>query len=203
MRIPAALKAIAAQAAGILRRHIAAGYMPGAVALVGRGPCAEVVVVGDQTRDDAVPMQRDSIFRIASMTKPVTAAATMMLIEDGKLRLDEPIDRWLPELANRRVLRQIDGPLDDTVPAKRAITVEDLLTFRCGMGLVLASPDTRAARHCSMRPRPAPGQWHPPFPMARRDCSRPSMTSSPSRVWCGEMALSPNSGCCQKLQLPP
>jgi CubicO group peptidase (beta-lactamase class C family) len=76
------------------------------------------------------------------MTKPITAAATMMLVEDGMLRLDEPVDRLLPELANRRVLRRIDGPLDDTVAAKRAITVEDLLTFRCGMGIVLSPTDT-------------------------------------------------------------
>ena len=72
----------------------------------------------------------DSLFRIASMTKPVTAVAAMMLVEDGKLVLDEPVDRLLPELANRRVLARIDAELDDTVPAKRPITVEDLLTFR-------------------------------------------------------------------------
>src|SRR5512145_1987049 len=63
------------------------------------------------------PMQRDTIFRIASMTKPVTAAATMILVEDCRLRLDEPVDPWLPELANRKVLKRVDGPLDDTVPA--------------------------------------------------------------------------------------
>jgi CubicO group peptidase (beta-lactamase class C family) len=85
-------------------------------------------------------MQRDSIFRIASMTKLVTAAAVMMLVEDGKLRLDEPVDRQLPELANRRVLKRVDGPLDDTVPAARAITVEDLLTFRLGWGIQFAPP---------------------------------------------------------------
>jgi CubicO group peptidase (beta-lactamase class C family) len=71
------------------------------------------------------------------MTKPITAAAAMMLIEDGKLRLDEPVDRLLPELAERRVLKRIDASLDETVAAKRQITVEDLLTFRLGWGMVL------------------------------------------------------------------
>src|SRR5437867_4189905 len=76
-----------------------------------------------------------------SMTKPITAAATMILVEECELRLDEPVDRLLPELANRKVLKRLDGPLDDTVPANRPITVRDLLTFRMGMGLVLAPPD--------------------------------------------------------------
>lgn len=86
------------------------------------------------------PLQRDSIFRIASLTKPITAAAAMILIDDGKLGLDEPIERCLPELANRRVLRRLDGPLDDTVPATRSITVRDLLTFTMGMGIAFAAP---------------------------------------------------------------
>jgi CubicO group peptidase (beta-lactamase class C family) len=85
-------------------------------------------------------MRRDTIFRIASMTKAVTATAVMMLIEEGKFRLDEPVDRLLPELANRRVLRRLDAEVDDTVPAKRPLTVEDLLTFRCGLGMILAPP---------------------------------------------------------------
>jgi CubicO group peptidase (beta-lactamase class C family) len=81
-------------------------------------------------------MRRDTIFRIASLTKPILATATMLLVEDGKLTLDEPIDRLLPEMANRQVLKKIDGPLDDTVAADRPITVEDLLTFRMGYGLL-------------------------------------------------------------------
>lgn len=74
------------------------------------------------------------------MTKPITAVATLILIEECKLRLDDPIDRWLPELANRRVLLTPDGPLDRTVPARRSITVQDLLTFRMGLGMLLAAP---------------------------------------------------------------
>ena len=74
------------------------------------------------------------------MTKPISALATLMLVEDGGLRLDGPVDPWLPELANRRVLKRIDASLDDTVAARRPITVEDLLTFRLGLGMVLAPP---------------------------------------------------------------
>jgi CubicO group peptidase (beta-lactamase class C family) len=68
------------------------------------------------------------------MTKPITAVATMILLEECVLRLDEPVERFLPELADRRVVRRIDGPVDDTVPAERPITVRDLLTFRMGFG---------------------------------------------------------------------
>jgi CubicO group peptidase (beta-lactamase class C family) len=86
-------------------------------------------------------MRRDTIFRISSMTKPITAAATMILVEECKLRLDEPVDALLPELAERKVLKREDGPLGETVPAKRPITVRDLLTFRMGFGQMLAPPD--------------------------------------------------------------
>jgi CubicO group peptidase (beta-lactamase class C family) len=81
-------------------------------------------------------MRRDTIFRLASVTKPITAVAAMILVEECRLRLDDPVDDVLPELANRRVLRTIDSELHDTVPAKRPITVRDLLTFRSGYGEV-------------------------------------------------------------------
>jgi CubicO group peptidase (beta-lactamase class C family) len=87
-------------------------------------------------------LARDAIFRIASLTKPITAATTMSLIDDGILRLDQAIDDLVPELADRRVLRAIDADLDDTVPARRSITVEDLLSFRMGFGSVMAPPGT-------------------------------------------------------------
>ena len=82
------------------------------------------------------PVQRDSLFRIASTTKPITAAATLAVIEEGLVGLDEPVDRLLPELAGRRVLKRMDGPLDETVPAERSITTRDLLTFTFGFGMV-------------------------------------------------------------------
>ena len=135
------LKLRAGRAIEILERHIQTGYLSGAVALIGRGPHAEVVAVGDQSFEAPRLLQRDSLFRITSMTKPITAAATLMLVDEGRLQLGERIDRWLPELAHPRVLRNINGALDDTVPATRAITVEDLLTFRCGFGLVLNDAD--------------------------------------------------------------
>lgn len=116
------------------------GFAPGVVGLIAHGGDVQVMAVGRKSIEGG-PMRRDTIFRIASMSKPITAAAMMMLINDGKLRLDEPVERLLPELANRRVLRRLDGPVDDTVPAKRSITVEDLLTFRLGWGLILAPPD--------------------------------------------------------------
>jgi CubicO group peptidase (beta-lactamase class C family) len=88
------------------------------------------------------PIQRDTIFRISSMTKPITGVAAMILMEEGQLRLEDPVDELLPELANRQVLKRLDGPLDETVPAHRPITTRDLLTFTMGMGLVFASPET-------------------------------------------------------------
>src|SRR5205823_3771507 len=88
------------------------------------------------------PMKRDTIFRIASITKPITSVAAMILVEECKLRLDESIEPWLPELANRRVLKSISSQLDDTVPAQRAITLRDVLTYCMGFGSVMAMPDT-------------------------------------------------------------
>lgn len=80
-------------------------------------------------------MRRDTLFRITSMTKPLTATAVLSLVDAGMLQLDDIVDRWLPELSNRRVLRRPDGPLDDTVPAARSINVRDLLTFTWGFGM--------------------------------------------------------------------
>jgi CubicO group peptidase (beta-lactamase class C family) len=125
----------------ILEASVAQGYAPGMVALVGRGDRADVEAVGRMAFETDAPTPPDAIFRIASMTKPVTAVAALMLIEDGRLALDEPVDRLLPELANRRVLRAIDGPLTDTAPANRPITVEDLLTFRMGLGILFGGPE--------------------------------------------------------------
>lgn len=110
--------------------------MPGLVAAVAHGDQAHVEGVGSLSIGGA-PVQRDALFRISSTTKPITAAATMALVDEGLLHLDESIERLLPELGNRRVLRRMDGPLDDTVPANRPITVRDLLTFTFGFGMVM------------------------------------------------------------------
>lgn len=119
-----------------LRRHVDAGRLPGLVAVVSRRGAEHVDAIGTLGFDRTAPMQRDTLFRLASVTKLITAVAAMILIEECRLRLDDPVDEFLPELANRKVLRTIDSELDDTVPAKRAITLRDLLTYRSGYGEV-------------------------------------------------------------------
>jgi CubicO group peptidase (beta-lactamase class C family) len=126
----------------ILSGYIDRKELPGLVALVSHQDDVHVETLGTLSFDQSAPMQTHTIFRIASLTKPVTAVAAMILIEECRLRLDESIEPWIPELANRRVLRALSGPLDDTVPAHRPITVRDLLTFRMGFGSVMAPPDT-------------------------------------------------------------
>jgi CubicO group peptidase (beta-lactamase class C family) len=120
--------------------HVAAGHLPGLVTLVACGDDVHIDTIGTPSFADDAPLARDAIFRIASLSKPITAVATMSLVEEGVLRLEEPIDELVPELADRRVLRAIDAELDDTVPANRPITLEDLLSYRFGFGSVLAPP---------------------------------------------------------------
>jgi CubicO group peptidase (beta-lactamase class C family) len=119
-----------------LQRHVDSGQVPGLVALVHQRGREHVETIGTMGFGSGVPIRRDTIFRLASTTKPITAAGAMILVEECRLRLDDPVDPWLPELSDRRVLRTIDGPLDDTVPAQRPITLRDLLTFRSGYGEV-------------------------------------------------------------------
>jgi CubicO group peptidase (beta-lactamase class C family) len=116
--------------------HVADEKIPGLVALVASGDQVHVETLGTLSVDGA-PVARDSVFRIASTSKPITAAATLALAGEGLLDLDEPVDRLLPELADRRVLVRMDGPLDETVPSDRPITARDLLTFTFGFGMVL------------------------------------------------------------------
>ena len=124
----------------VMTGHVQRGLVPGIVTLVSRRGEVHVDAIGTKEFGGSDPMRRDTIFRIASVTKPIVATAAMMLVEECTLRLDEPVDRWLPELADRRVLRAIDSPLDDTVPASRPITLRDLLTFRLGIGAVMVFP---------------------------------------------------------------
>jgi CubicO group peptidase (beta-lactamase class C family) len=123
-----------------LLAHVSPTGVPGIVALVSRRGETHVVTLGRQSLESDAPMQRDTIFRIASMTKPVTAAAAMILVEQCRLRLDDPVDGLLPELANRRVLKSLESPIDDTLPARRPITLRDLLTFTFGLGAVMVWP---------------------------------------------------------------
>jgi CubicO group peptidase (beta-lactamase class C family) len=125
-----------------LSGYIERKEMPGLVALISHDDEVHVETLGTLAFDNPAPMKRDTIFRIASITKLITAVAAMILVEECRLRLDDSIEPWLPELANRRVLKSLESPLDETVPAKRAITVRDLLTYRMGFGSVMAPPDT-------------------------------------------------------------
>lgn len=110
------------------------GQVPGVVAAVARGEAVHVATAGASAVDGS-PMARDTLFRISSISKPITAAAVLSLADDGVLDLDEPVDRLLPELADRRVLRRPDGPLDDTVLALRSPLIRELLTFTWGFGM--------------------------------------------------------------------
>jgi CubicO group peptidase (beta-lactamase class C family) len=110
----------------LLETTVERGAVPGAAALVAHGEDVEVAAVGE--------VEADSIVRIASITKPITAAAVMVLVDDGLVSLDDPIERWLPELASPMVVRMPQSALDDVVSSARPITVEDLLTFRAGWG---------------------------------------------------------------------
>ena len=118
----------------IVETAVARGDAPGVVAAVGRGDEGYVAAAGVMAVGGP-PVRPDTLFRIASITKPVTAAVVLSLAEDGLLGLEEPVDRLLPELADRRVLRRPDGPLTDTIRAERAVTTRDLLTFTWGFGM--------------------------------------------------------------------
>lgn len=122
--------------------HVGDARVPGLVVLVAHRDEVNVEALGHLAVGGA-PLRRDSLFRIASTTKPITAAATLAVIEEGLIGLDEPVDRLLPELADRRVLKRMDGPLEETVAAERAITTRDLLTFTLGFGMVTEMFTTR------------------------------------------------------------
>src|SRR5579863_2907359 len=143
--------------------HVESGDMPGLVTLVSHRGEVHVDAIG-RLAFDGSPMTRDTIFRVTSMTKPITAAAAMILVEDGKLQLDDPLDRWLPELANRKVLLTIDALIHQTVPARRAITLRDLLTFRCGYGMIPVFPERFPIQRAYSEVGLAPGPVFPSFP---------------------------------------
>ncbi len=155
----------------IMAGYVERGAVAGVVTLLSRHGEVHVDAIGAQDLDTLTPMRRDTIFRIASMTKPIVAAAAMILVEEAKLRLDEPVDRFLPELADRKVLRAIDSPLDDTVPAVRPITLRDLLTFRLGFGAVMAPPGSypiqRAMDEAGLAPGPSLASLSPDAWLAR------------------------------------
>jgi CubicO group peptidase (beta-lactamase class C family) len=177
----------------VLAGYVERGDLPGLVTLISRRGEVQVDALGTLAFGGAVPMRRDTIFRIASMTKPITAVAALILVEECRLRLDEPVDALLPELADRRVLRRLDGPLDDTVPANRPISLRDLLTLRMGFGHIMDDPSRypimQAAHEQQLllgppRPRitPAPDEW------IRRVGSLPLM-HQPGERWMYDLGL--------------
>ena len=169
--------------AGYVRR----GEYPGLVSVVSRRGEVHADVIGNMAFGGQEPMRRDTIFRIASMTKPVTAVAAMILVEEGRLRLDEPVDRLLPELADRQVLRSLDAQVDDTVPAGRPITLRDLLSFTMGSGMLMAMPGTypiqaRIAELGFAPGPPKPGSDPPPDEWMRRLGTLP-LVYQPGERW--------------------
>jgi CubicO group peptidase (beta-lactamase class C family) len=151
-----------------LTAHVESGRMPGLVYLVAAGAAVHVDAIGAPAFDAPEPLERNAVFRIASMTKPITAVTALALVEDGTLTLAQTTDDLLPELANRQVLRDPNGDLDDVVPAQRSITVEDLLTFRAGMGSPMVAPGStplmRAEADLDLK-----SIGGPPWPPTHRD----------------------------------
>jgi CubicO group peptidase (beta-lactamase class C family) len=170
-----------------MARHVERGSVPGVAWLVARRGEVRAGAVGSAEPGGGAPVRRDTIFRISSMTKPVTAVATMILVEECVLRLDDPVDSWLPELAGRRVLREVSAPLADTVPAHRPVTLRDLLTFRMGFGQLFPPegpcPILAAAvdAQIGMGP-PEPGVTPPPDEWIRRLGELPLMYQ-PGERW--------------------
>lgn len=152
----------------VLARHVDSGKIPGVVALVSRGGGEpHVETIGTMRHDGGPAVQRDTIFRMASTSKPVSIAAAMVLLDECRLRLDDTVEQWLPELADRQVLRQITSEVDDTVPAKRPITVRDMLTSTFGLGMdmtMIGTPIMAALFEQGITPNlpipmPEPDEW--------------------------------------------
>ncbi|HEY1632900.1 MAG TPA: serine hydrolase domain-containing protein [Rhizomicrobium sp.] len=149
----------------MLQGVVDGGDLSGVVTLVWRkGEDVQVNAIGKRDIEAGKPMTRDTLFRIASMTKPVTSVAAMMLVEEGKIALSDPITKWLPEFANMKVLKDPRGPLEDTYPSPRAITVEDLMTHRSGLAYAFSSSVALGKAHEEVLGPPldnpkTPDQW--------------------------------------------
>jgi CubicO group peptidase (beta-lactamase class C family) len=143
-----------------IREAIDVGLLAGAVTLVWQnGQVLQVNELGYRDVEAKLPMQRDTVFRIASMSKPVTVAAAMSLAEEGKLTLTDPVTKWLPELADMRVLREPRGPLDKTEPARRAITIDDLMTHRSGLAYAFSVLGPLGAAYGKLKMRQDQDHW--------------------------------------------
>ena len=187
MRTPGLPSTLLADLHEAATSFVASGDVPGAVIVVGRGGEPQEYAVGVAAKDGA-PIGPDTIVRLSSLTKPIAAAAAMILVDEGMLHLDDRVEHWLPELGHRRVLRRVESPLDDTAPARRPITVRDVLTYRMGCGALLRQPDStpiqRAMRALELRSPgpPKPATPHPPDEWMRRLGSLPWM-HHPGDAW--------------------
>src|SRR5262245_20487147 len=116
-----------------MEKPVQTGQLAGAAGLVWRSGKMQAVCAGWRDLEAKLPIERDTMFRIASLTKPITSVAALILVDEGRIALNDPIARYAPEFSDMRVLRSPDGPLDETDEACRAITFEDLLTHRSGL----------------------------------------------------------------------
>ena len=150
---------------GAMQGVVDAGDLSGMVTLVWRGgEEVQLNTIGKRDIENKKPMTRDTLFRIASMTKPITSVAALMLMEEGKIRLDDPITKWLPEFADMKVLKDPKGPLHETYPAPRIITIEDLMTHRSGLAYGFTSSGPIGKAHEDILGSPldnpkTPDQW--------------------------------------------
>ena len=169
----------------VMADHVERSVVPGIVTLVSRRGEVHVDAIGTKAFGDSDPIRRDTIFRVASMTKPIVAAAAMILVEECALHLDGPVDPWLPELADLRVLRTIGGPLDDAVRANRPISIRDLLTFRLGIGAIMVFPPRYPIQQAMAEAGVAPGPTlptHAPDELMKRFGSLP-LVHQPGERW--------------------
>jgi CubicO group peptidase (beta-lactamase class C family) len=143
-----------------IREAVDAGLLSGAVTMIWQGgKILQVNEIGWRDVEARLPMRRDTLFQIASMSKPVTTAAALTLLEQGKFALGDPITRWLPEFADMRVLDDPNGPLDRTSPARRPISVEDLMTHRSGLAYAFSVAGPLARAYFGLPLRQAPERW--------------------------------------------
>lgn len=181
MTVPSSIDSTLARLHDAMSACVARGDLPGVVWGVHHRGRSHVEAIGTTRVGGGAAMRRDTLFRISSMTKQIAAVAALRLVEEGRLELDAPVDRLLPELAHRRVLVRVDGSLDDTVAAHRAITLRDLLTFRLGFGLIWGpqdgTPIQRAANALQLGAfgPPHPSQPPPPDEWMRRFATLPLM----------------------------
>jgi len=177
----------------VLGGYVDRGEIPGLVALVSRRGETHVHALGTLAAGGGEPVRRDTLFRVASLSKPVAAVGAMVLVEECRIRLDDAVTEWLPELANRRVLVRPDGPVDETEPARRDITVRDLLTCKLGIGHLMDRwgelPIHQAFREAGiLQGPPRPGTTPPPDEWMRRVGSLP-LVHQPGERWMYDLGI--------------